>query len=1207
MNFSTDTTSCREEGTDAPRSFTLGDFVGVLCNTAHLKLDPALDLEPDIASKLDDPFVDAALKHCHVLYSLQKILRVPFVVKQRLRPKGFVNRYRLLYEGRHLRQPRTNIPYPKKFGAWHLLFARDGALLKLSKSPRSCPKTHVLPPGPPPQTLAQLLDVPDDGRDPQTHEETVAWLEQRNLRHNVKISFCVRHSPTPVAVYWVDWLPPVPPGTQIVSLQAYCERDGRLAFQKQLPANKRGPKKKPIASAAGAAPHPASVTASNRACGAHVQLTGLTKALHLGMLTEDVLRAANDALCKAVATVWLHHDADGQVRQAAYRDGLGCYAVFEIVPGFFTPGQLGAAAAAADKKTTTQGESWTSWKAFFDCVWTRRGALLAHKETILGPLVAAWSAEDREKTTGSYNSCAASLRQSLKKSKIICFCPTDVTVHSLKMPLAHYLATSLPAAPGKRRNRASVTLKTVGNTKIVCLVTPQLDVENAANILGLKLDDRENGYSDEGPELLAVCSEWTGCPAAADGDLPFKPLLEGRPSKSRFAYSPGRVVQERDEWTCVCQRSERLTEATLALYREFCTWVCKTYSLDLTTFSYMSLSSLAFKCVWLSLAEKGGALYQSLEKTKPAYSAVLRRHCRGGFAYSCRGSLASGQPVAEGSSELAVSLTEYDLVSAYGYSVTNMSVPGGFCVGYVLDGASGKLVRADRVDRSKSFEFSATFAVCSRLLDQGEEIAAAWSNYSPLGLCYVGKCPLDLAVVLKSGVTHFINFDGQFAHGCRTCPPLRRYASDKTLQQVLQDTQKRDDKIRAWVRENNATGRLQCAYHVFTDCHDRDFKLSALRDPLLYPRVADLSRPYAALPRDCIPSLDFFLSAPRDLTFLLVGTGRIEKRTAARGPPLLVWKRAAGGDTFYQDFGWETEGDALFTRDSLEYATQLGFKLDRVTHCFFYRTCSVLPRVFDALTRTRRDLSQAGLKAKAKFVKSLVNYSTGMFGYNPQKKAGLVYKSARLVSSVSKKTLANLPARRITWIGQTRHLSYAVVQSRLSSGTANSVALPIYASVVEYGKARLSDCHNFIGWCVGRPGAYRCLYSNTDNLVCALSAPTLAEAVAENRREAFERKKGGYFGNAPGLLTQEWTALPRWEFASPYPCNYSVVQQEGGGRCKTSGFRDLSPAQAHDMNRRVLAQQTTDFRLTQKRRTNKLLDTETRDVDVRPPKLQKLL
>ena len=1164
-------------------------------------MDPQVELSPDIVSKLNDPLLDVAHTSCYVLYFLQKFIMVPFVIKQKLRSKGIIShRYRLLYEGRHLRQPRTNIPYPKNFGAWHLLFARDGTLLKFSKSPTSCPKTHLLPSGPPRQTLAQLLAIPDDtSDDPQTHEETVAWLQERNLRHNVKISFCVRHLPHPVAVYWVDWLPPIPPGTKLIPLEAYCEHNGRLAFRKVPPVNARRPK--PVAKEEKTKTvNAVSVTQSNRACGAHVQLRGLTKAYNLGMLSKQLLHATNQELCKAVATVWLHHDADGQVRHAAYRDGLGCFQSFEIFPGFFTSearqqDTTGQQDRIEKKRAAAEEKSWGSWKAFFDCVWERKNVLLAHKETLVGPIVAAWPTN--KKMGGSYDSCATSLRLCLKKSKIICFCPSDLMVHSLKMPLAHYLAT---ITPGKKKNKGCVTLKTVGNTKIVCLVTREVDIENAANILGLKLD-QENGYLDEGQELLSVCSEWTGCPIE---NLPFKPLLDGPPSKKQFAYSPCHTLQELDEWTCVCKRSELLTEATLTLYQEFCTWVCKSYSLDLTTCSYMSLSSLAFKCIWLSLAEKGGALYQSLEKTKPAYNTVIRKHCRGGFGYSCRGTLSSGQPITEGSSELAVSLHEYDLTSAYGFSMSNMSVPGGFCVGYVLN-EDGQLARTDRVNRSKSFEFSATYAVCSRLLDQGDEIVAAWSNYSPLGLCYIGKCPLDLVVVLKSGTTHFINFDGQFAHGCKTCPPLPRYANDKTLQQVLDDTSKRDEKIQTWIEENNTLHRLTCVYHVFTNCHDQDFKLSKLRDPLVYPRVADLSRPYDYLPRDNISNLDFFLSVPQDLTFLLVGRGRIENRTA-QGPPLLVWKRA-DGDTFYQDFGWETEEDALFSKDSLEYLTKLGFQLTKVTHCFFYRSCSVLPRVFEDLTITRQELSEKGLKAKAKFVKSIINYSTGMFGYNPQKKSCLMYQSARLVSSLSRRSMANLHTRRITWVGQTRHLSYAVMQSRLSAAQPNSVALPIYASVVEFGRARLTDCHNFIGWCV-RPGAYRCLYSNTDNIVCALAAPTLTEAVAEKQKSTFEQKKDYYFGSAPGLLTQEWTVLPNWEFASPYPCNYSVVQEGGSGHCKTSGFKDLSPAQAYDMNKRVLLEEdTTDFRLQQKRRINKLINTETRDITVRPAKLLKLM
>lgn len=1189
---------------------------------------------------LREPLHLVAKTNAYALYCLQNATRVPFVVKLKSKRKS----YHLLYEGRFLRQGTTGQAFDKKFGAWHVTFDADGNLKKLSKKPRSCPKTHLLPRGADQGArLAELAGVPDDGSaDPSTFEETVQWLTARGLTQRVKITFCVRLLRHPVDVYWVHPGRPAPGQRrpsydEFVFLHAYTGRDNRLCFRRPPVARER-PGRKPAApdelpAEEATVDAAAGLSKSNRSCGASVHLAGLTKALKLGMLAggRDFLLAANSELCRAAATIWLHHDAGGEVRHAGYRDGLGFHASFEIFPGYFDSGRK---VARVGRYAVSAAESWASWKALFDCMWQRRLDLLAHKEKFLGPLVAAWSGScqqdgRKKKKGGSYDNCVSSLRACLAKTRVVCFCQSDQLLHSLKVPLAHYLATALG-------QKGSVTLRTVGNTKIVCLVSKDVEIENAANILGLKCCEDGNQFVDDGEELLSVLDEWrVPRGEACQPPLPPKPLLSAqapRLFKSEIAYSPGRVGDRTlSQPASVRERASRLTAATLELYSEFCAWICRSYNLDLATSPYMSLSSLAYKCVWLSLSEKGGGLFQSLEKTKPAYAALMRQHCRGGFAYSFRGALSAGQPVCEGG-EPAASVREYDLTSAYGYSMQNMSVPGGFCVGYSARPAEGggdglRLARTDKVNRAGGFEFSATLALCARLQGAGEKIEAAWHNYSPLGLCYLGRYPVDLAAVLESGVTLFVNFDGQFAHGCRagTCRPLPRYASDKTLAEVLQQTRERDANIEAWVREANATGRLKCVYRVFSNCHDPDFDLKTLRDPALYPNLALLRRPYDHLPRGDIESADFFLSVPDDLTFLLVGRGGVpeEARTRERGPPLFVWKEAAGGAErgrrFYQDFGWETEEDALFTKDSLKFLSEtFGFRLTRVTHCLFYRRCSVLPRVFSDLTAQRQQLADRGMAAKAKFLKSIVNYSTGMFGFNPEKRAA--YATARLMSHVTRRTAADLGRRKVTFSAQAGSRAYFVLQTRPKPlrQTPVSVSLPIYCSVVEYGKARLAACHTFLTRCA-RPGAYRCLYSNTDNLVCALSSETLEGVVRDSSRDTFVQSKDDYFGAAPGLLSEKWsisTPASNWEFASPYPCHYSVALRDApesppeGERCKASGFSDVSPTAAHLASTRLLrggeGPESPKLSHPQKRRINRLANTDTRDLQVRVPKLQRL-
>jgi hypothetical protein len=41
------------------------------------------------------------------------------------------------------------------------------------------------------------------------------------------------------------------------------------------------------------------------------------------------------------------------------------------------------------------------------------------------------------------------------------------------------------------------------------------------------------------------------------------------------------------------------------------------------------------------------------------------------------------------------------------------------------------------------------------------KVAAVWSNFSPLGILYIGKYPLDLAIVVEGEALLLIQFDGQ--------------------------------------------------------------------------------------------------------------------------------------------------------------------------------------------------------------------------------------------------------------------------------------------------------------------------------------------------------------------------------------------------------------------------------------------------------------
>jgi hypothetical protein len=123
---------------------------------------------------------------------------------------------------------------------------------------------------------------------------------------------------------------------------------------------------------------------------------------------------------------------------------------------------------------------------------------------------------------------------------------------------------------------------------------------------------------------------------------------------------------------------------------------------------------------------------------------------------------ATSRKAVAGAREKTSAIAEFDLKSCYGYSLTNMAAPGCFGVGYTLSEEKKCLVRTDRHNRAKSFEYLGVQSLVNAAsASHPGKIAAVWSNFSPLGILYVGKYPLDLAIVVEGEALLLIQFDGQ--------------------------------------------------------------------------------------------------------------------------------------------------------------------------------------------------------------------------------------------------------------------------------------------------------------------------------------------------------------------------------------------------------------------------------------------------------------
>ena len=515
----------------------------------------------------------------------------------------------------------------------------------------------------------------------------------------------------------------------------------------------------------------------NRTSAMTVHLTGLSLAHKLGLLSQlkhkagtEVLEELSSELCKAAGFFWLQRDAFGRVRHVTYVDSAcDIPACFEIGPGRLVGAReikTRGTVAAQEESRKREFRLWEDWKRLFDYVWLRRGFLLDKKKRAT---FALWSklGTQTELGGGTHGRCFTSLKTSLAKTRLYCFSTDDSSLHSLKLFFARYCE--------EVRLLGRLQLRTVNGTQISCLQTSELEVENAAQFFHFGKSSLVTAAAADDPDasaLLQASQDW--CPEL------------GRPFDHEVERA-GRFWGEKippEARARVDDRGVFLARRLAATHVAFAGWICRRFQLDLSTSPFLTLSSLSFRAAMLDFWKKGGPSAQSIEKTKPHWEDCLRKLCKGGFSYSFRSHISSGNfltndivPAAAaasatsaaaqtaavaGAREKTSAIAEFDLKSCYGYSLTNMAAPGCFGVGYTFSEEKQCLVRTDRHNRAKSFEYLGVQSLVNAAsASHPGKVAAVWSNFSPLGILYIGKYPLDLAIVVEGEALLLIQFDGQ--------------------------------------------------------------------------------------------------------------------------------------------------------------------------------------------------------------------------------------------------------------------------------------------------------------------------------------------------------------------------------------------------------------------------------------------------------------
>jgi hypothetical protein len=935
----------------------------------------------------------------------------------------------------------------------------------------------------------------------------------------------------------------------------------------------------------------------NKSSAVSVQLTGLNLAARLGLVESEEMKQLSHQLAECAVALHSQFDLKGHLRHVTL-----CTRNDEGTDNFF------------HRELTCKNETnlMLQWKDIFEYLLKKQLHLRKKKEQIVARLLRIldhWV--DPKKTLSLHGKCRAHLEKCISQHKIILYSPSDQLLHALKAPLLHYVNCYLKTSKHTR----SFQMKAISGNNLSALVCPELVVVNLGCYYEGCTTEELLGRSRQSTQFVV---SW--CVNRLGDHKSTKNPLTGE--------EDARVLQ-------VCRSlGEFQASMSVKLWTTLNNTLLHLFDFDMASLrGFAAMPALAYKCIWLRSAKQSGVYHQSIEKMKPFNEKMIRDHCRGGYSYSCREKLSEGDPLwpdedARGpfGHFRAAALVELDIVSSYGYAASQMTAPKGFCKGF-MSNADASLVATDMQNRHNSYEFMSVYYALYLFKEVNKiNIKSVFSNFHALGIYYVGPFPLDLVMVEEGGHMIMFNFDGQFCHGCpNNCPPLEKYASGKTHEQVKNETHRRDLCIQEWVQSVcKKAGRKMAHYIVASDCHDKHFNTKHLQAQFrtLEPLI-ELMQPYRDIeafsklllsgtqtPRDilgqCPDSVSYVVSArckTADLNHL--------PKSAPSGPFFVCPKASKEGEPSSKLYRRQAgtlslQGESvILTKDYFNYllsSRDKNFGVDQILGCLLYPRWNEFNDVFAELVE-RRNSDQLG-SAEKRVLKNVVNYACGYFGLNSCKEK-MRHPKMRLGTKVKRDI--NLNKTMIFSVESFDASNYIIFHSVCEAPRkyASPVPVPLYLGVVEMGKLRLLQILDWLE--MGSvPGSVRHLYTNVDNLILALAAPDL-DSLPSPRPASFSLLKDYFFNGTsgkphPGGLKLEWQAGPgkNWKFASCALQNWAVVTDDGNtleDRSKTNLFAGVSARRSYEYACKMLDRETVTLQL--QRRVNKMVGIQEHTVQIK--------
>lgn len=935
---------------------------------------------------------------------------------------------------------------------------------------------------------------------------------------------------------------------------------------------------------------------SNRAASVCLTRSGLNLAYDLGLIRQkDEWYALSYLLAKTHCSLYVFLDDQSHLRSITYSDvELSftasvpcCENDCQDFDGLLEPWLQKEEQVRRQKASSIMLSFWQK-------VWRRRQEWVDQRKKILGPLVQLLEQLTLQNQTKSlhspYLTCLTNVNKMIQHQRAYMYCSQDTGLHSIKFYLSDFAYQTFKKCRG-------VAVKATSDSTLTMLSVFGFTVVNLHTYFDCKMDqDFFNTTLSSEPQPGEV--------------------FISHHQKDLYKHHCAFMPDHPKTLHMYCkQRGQERSRYILQYWTQFGLSLLTTFGHDIHGQStYPSASYLSFQCVWAAYANMSGPLSHAIEKTKKYYEKLIRRVSKGGFMFSIEEALEQHGPLDKDLSLPAQSIAEMDLVSAYGYSASKALMPTGFATGFksfcTNDPKHCHLERLDAMARHQSFEYRAVYKTIHDMMQfPNIQIRTVYSNYSPLGLFYLGSYPIDLVVITTTGHVFLFQMDGAWCHGCPTCPPLGRYINGKTWQQVRTLTNKRDDKTRQWVNQINTrlNNKSLVSYAIIQDCCTPGYTPKELDNAFqTIPALASLVKGYHITDK-CGKTLTWthlekLLDTHRDPDYTFIAYAHVHLDLLPHEQaPLIVYEMR---DDKYAKQSLSTQGQVILTRNYYQWLKQMfGSRIcvNVMDWILFYATEPCWNNLYTLLTQLRSSTQDPVLVS---YLKRMINLGCGFFGARTSQKDKSSY---RLVNALPANYAFYLHTPDINYTMDIGSNAYFLLATRPRPKLCQFVkptntALPMFLTIIEYGKLRLVQILHFIQQHV-YPHYFKLLYSNVDNLIYSLArVDTLQEAVRPEALMSYDQNKDLFLASGakqPGLAKLEWIRNGDcgWKFISLRTQHYCVIiseQQHNMNLHKTAGWTGLSSWEAYTMSKSILEGQ--QLCLIQNRRINKIANVNTHPV-----------